>query len=148
MNSFNLNEYERLADSFLGNDLKLQFRKDRNEEAVTHSIDLNIRGIDDNLLLELSAFNNGNVWLRLALDFVDDPSMVYPLINLLNKNCPWLKAFVDSNQQGNNFVVITSWNYQSTNASEGVGYVEFVLHQLVSEDVLQYLRPIAAITHP
>ena len=97
---------------------------------------------DDDVRVAINVYPNGGFLLDYIFDQFDLNVDTCEFINQYNQNVLFFKAFV--NEGG--FLEIAATNMESDNEDSVIHKVAFLMNSIVSDDNLEYLRPLTEIT--
>lgn len=132
-----LNRIARDLQKNYGNLFEFKVENDR----VTGTGELSIKGHDDNVYASIMISNSGSAMFRFCFDQVEPSEHVLNLINDLNDELFFLKAYIDSD----NYLVLQHNTFYISEL-DYMRYVSRVLNELVDEDTERLLKPITQLT--
>ncbi len=101
---------------------------------------------DDGILTRFVAYASGTVHVFFTFDKIDGTFEELALINDFNSNAAFLKAYVEEKKSGNTYLELHGVSISAQSEKDIVDVMCFFLGNLLSDSVLEYLKPLTNIT--
>lgn len=100
---------------------------------------------DDGVLCKLTAYTSGTMHITFTFDNLEPTMHSLDLINTFNDNSSWFSAYI-TNINDNNFLELHYSGIGSADEKEMSKIFTFVLNRLISDDTMEYLKPLTELT--
>lgn len=100
-----------------------------------------LKDLDDDIMIIMGIYENGSFYFDLIFDKLHDRDNAYSIINDINDNFAWVKAYIRNDDY---FVLrYTTLDMFNENLASNV---EYLLNYFASDDLYQYLKQICTLT--
>ena len=131
--------------------LKSKFRsvpfevKENTGDKLRIMADISINDLSDNVLLSITAYKGGTLHVFLTFDEISETMEVYKLINDLNENCSFYKAYISKGDT--NFLEIHATSLCEPDENEVADAIEFFMTEVLEDRMRRYLVPLVERTY-
>ena len=100
-----------------------------------------LKDLDDDIMIIMGIYENGSFYFDLIFDKLHDRESAYEIINEINDNFAWIKAYVRNDDY---FVLrYTTLDMYNENLASNV---EYLLTYFASDELYEYLKQICVLT--
>ena len=131
--------------------LKSKFRsvpfevKENTGDKLRVMADISINDLADNVLLSITCYKGGTLHVFLTFDEISETMEVYRLINDLNENCSFYKAYVSKGDT--NYLEIHATSICAADENEVADTIEFFMTEVLEDRMRKYLLPLVERTY-
>ena len=101
---------------------------------------------DDSILLRGTLYDSGTFHIFFVFDKLDKTFANYDMINDLNDNTSFLHGYI-SEKKGGDYLELKSSTVNLSSDEDAEDFFSFVLRELLSDNTLEYLTPLADETY-
>lgn len=136
--------YEKFCASFPKLSFKVADSSTANCLTFTGSVTVE-SCFDDDIFIKGVVYDSGSTHLFLTLDKLEPTLSNLTLLNRLNCETAWVKAYIDR-INGNNYLCLHYSAVYSYNEAEAAQFLTFCFNDLLSDNTLKLLQPLTVIT--
>ena len=125
----------------MGKKIQLQVHEETSESVTLHTQLVAKDYFDNSIYLRIVVFSSGTFHMFLTFDQMETTYDNLYLINAFNENNPWFRAYI-ANIGGKDFLELHYVAVSLQDERQVVDSFGFLLNDLLSENILKYLKPI------
>jgi len=137
--------FARVTREFDNIDFELKEGSNRDRYNFTADI-VSEKNFTGSCLVKVTMFASGTIHVIMTFDEIEETPRVHALINDLNENTSWAKAYL-SHINDKLFFEMHYANGVDVNEEQAYEFISFALNDLLSDGVLEHLQKITRLTY-
>ncbi len=137
----NLAKVKKLISKKLEKELDFEVEYKESKDELRAESTINHTDLDDVILLVVTVYQSGSLAIDLVLDKLDETPQAYKLMNQLNSDQAFLRAYSDE------FLFLSHNVLRAQSEDYVIECIDYVLTHMSDDTVLNSLVPLSKLTH-